>query len=577
MENPPADNLEMGIVGVRGAEAVSCHVCVNEFRGRDPEGESLASCGCSKLNKKIAVFQKNKNVLDEIARIRGGKVLTTEPITLKEKWLFECSETHTWQAQGSSVKAGTWCPRCGGSYPRNLSELEKIVEERGGKLLSFEYKGVDATYSFRCNLGHEFQNMFKKVEKGQWCPTCNKGKKSEEIARVTFEHLFGVPFRKVRPTWLRNSRGRLMEIDGYSETLKIGFEYQGIQHFKNSGPYSSNLPLRIQDDELKFKLCLEQGIALFYLTYEDKYEDFPKRIKDQATQFGIDVEGIDFDSEVDLSGAYIRDDRIEELRVLLASKNIRVLSNKWLTSNAKYSLECLVCGHTWQAQGNMFFNSRRVAGCKVCAMKEIAGANKGGLQDLQDFASTFAGQCLATVYVQRRWRYKWRCAKGHLFEGNFNNMKFRNEFCPECEGRAKKELVSSNEAIQKFEEAGLVLLETYKSKRSWVKVRCEKCGTQSRQKFQNLEDGAAPCKACEHKTKNAEALDVMLAAGVQPLEPYVNVTAKWLCRCLTCQNQVTPTYVNVKRGQGACVHCGHEKTKRAVRKRASEKSSKEKN
>jgi hydrogenase accessory protein HypB len=101
--------------------------------------------------------------------------------------------------------------------------------------------------------------------------------------------------------------------------------------------------------------------------------------------------------QCEMEGKYVEAEmaknRIEELKNLLAPKGIRVLSKKWLTSDAKYSLECLVCGNKWRAQGNMFFNSRRVAGCRVCALKEVAGANRGELQDLKDFANGFGGEC----------------------------------------------------------------------------------------------------------------------------------------------------------------------------------------
>jgi hypothetical protein len=547
---------------------VHCNKCGNEFEASYEKLQSSAKkCSCIRETKRNQQLQMNLEFLSSLARSKGGKLITTDAMTLREKWHFQCSEGHTWFAQGQSVKIGTWCPKCGGAAPRTLAELQEIVDKRGGKLLSSEYKGVDATYTFKCNLGHEFANMFKKVEKGQWCPTCNKGKKSEEIARATFEHLFGVPFKKVRPSWLRNSRGRIMEIDGYSEALKIGFEYQGIQHFEQIGIYAQDVEVRIEDDELKYKLCEDNGIKLFYLTYKDAYEDFPKRIKEQADRFGLDTSSLDFDSEVDLSSAYIRDDRIEELKNLLAPKGIRVLSKKWLTSDAKYSLECLVCGNKWRAQGNMFFNSRRVAGCRVCALKEVAGANRGELQDLKDFANGFGGECLAETYVQRRWVYNWRCNKGHTFEGNFNNMKFRNEFCPVCEGRVLKEFVSETEAVAKFAEARLELLGAYTGKRDWVKVRCEVCGVEGLQKYQNLAEGMPACKSCDHAAKEAEALAVMMAAGVKPLAPYVNVSSKWLSECLTCHRQVSPSYVNVKRGQGACVYCGYEKTKQTVRSR----------
>jgi hypothetical protein len=538
---------------------VRCIECKEVFSARYEKLKSKSKvCICTTAARKSTRLQKNLEILSTMAIQKGGRVLSEVPLLMKEKWTFECSKGHIWSAVGGSVRAGTWCPRCSGNYPRSLDDLSIIVEKRGGTLLSSEHLGVDASYTCECSLGHEFTNTFKKIEGGQWCPTCSKGRKSEEVARETFKQLFGFPFKKVRPSWLRNSRGNLMEIDGYCEELKIGFEYQGAQHFKDIGIYSTDVQRRIEDDELKFALCMENGIRLFYLTYKDAYEEFPQLIKLQCEKFGLDVSEVDFESSLDLSKAFIRDDRLAELRTLLEGKGIRVLSTKWLTSDTKYSFECQVCGHRWKAAGNMFFNNRKVAGCQVCAWKSLADEHRGSLQDLQDYAALFGGDCLSTTYVKRLWVYLWSCANGHTFEGNFNNMKFRGQFCPQCEGRDMREIVSSSQAASVMLSKGLEMLEPFVNKRKWLKVRCMTCGLESKQKVLNVQEGKPACKPCADKSKSQEAVDIMLKAGLKPLEPYLNVTAKWLCECLTCHKQVEPTFVNVKRGQGGCIYCGRQ-------------------
>jgi hypothetical protein len=547
---------------------VRCKLCGNEFSAPYRKLQSKSRrCPC----RRDAELQERRSInmqeLSLLAAERGGKLLTTNPLNVSEKWEFQCSKGHAWEAVGTSIKAGTWCPKCGGSSPRNISELREIVSERGGQLLSDKYVGVDGKYVFRCNLGHEFENLFKKVESGQWCPTCSKGSKSEEIARTTFEYLFKVRFRKVRPTWLRNSRGRIMEIDGYNDELKIGFEYQGVQHFRAIGLYQQDIEQRKADDKLKFELCSEHGVRIFYLTHEDEYSDFPARILDQAKVLGVDIEGIDFDSPIDLSGAYVREDRLEELRVLLDAKNIKVLSTKWLTSNAKYKFECLTCGYTWEARGNSFFNSRSVSGCEKCSRKVTADANRGGLKDLVEFANGFSGEVVSKEYVQRRYVYSWICSKGHAFQGNFNNMKFRNEFCPICENRISKEFVSADEARALFLQSKLEMRGDFLGKRKLVIVQCQVCGKESKQTYQNLEDGKAPCSECVKSEEAKKAELIMLAAGAKPLVEYVDVSTPWLSECLKCHRQTKPSLSNVKRGQGVCFPCGVEKSKQTKKSR----------
>lgn len=52
------------------------------------------------------------------------------------------------------------------------------------------------------------------------------------------------------------------------------------------------------------------------------------------------------------------------------------------------------------------------------------------------------------------------------------------------------------------------------------------------------------------------AKSVMIAAGLMPLEPYLNSSTKWKSKCLTCGEIVFPKYTNIKQGDGGCRPCG---------------------
>ena len=104
---------------------------------------------------------------------------------------------------------------------------------------------------------------------GHWCPTCSSGI-SERICRALLERTTGVPFPKTRPSWLKNNRGRQMELDGYAQSLELAFEYQGYQHYKPIPFLESNLERlkqRQQDDKRKHQLCLQHGVTLFEIPY----------------------------------------------------------------------------------------------------------------------------------------------------------------------------------------------------------------------------------------------------------------------------------------------------------------------
>jgi hypothetical protein len=402
-------------------------------------------CQCQKEKIKLERLQEKLEECRKYAKSRGGLCLSFKISTTNEKLKWKCQKGHSWEAKYSHVlRQKTWCPACAGMTPRTIGELKAVAEGKGGKLLSRKYKGTEKfNYEFECSLGHRFSNRYRHVvDRGQWCPTCNKGSKSEEMARVAFEHLFQFQFKKTRPRWLRNSRGHQMEIDGYCPELRIGFEYQGIQHFEPKGIWSSKrgslealLKERIADDKLKAKLCKEHEITLFILDYTTPYESYASEIVKQLKEFDLPMNLIRGTLEIDFSSAYIRDDRLHRLRELLADKEIEVLSKKWISTKTKYDLLCRKCGHKWQAQGSAFFNSRSIAGCFVCARKASGEKQRGNIEDLQLFAENFGGIVLSKRYTKRNAEYKFRCRNNHTFVANYNNLAYRKQFCPICEKR----------------------------------------------------------------------------------------------------------------------------------------------
>ena len=99
-------------------------------------------------------------------------------------------------------------------------------------------------------------------------------------------------------------------------------------------------------------------------------------------------------------------------------------------------------------------------------------------------------------------------------------------------------------------------------KMAWSCV-CMRCGATSSPRFHDIRQGNGGCTPCGHVARAAKqrhegdhADSVMRAAGLTPLEPYVNSTTRWRCRCERCLRIVEPTYGNVHAGQLGCVHCG---------------------
>jgi hypothetical protein len=519
------------------------------------------SCTCRRQVKKQFRAKLRVEKYKKIAAKRGGLLLSNpESIDEKEKYLWRCGSGHEWKSTvGSVIGANSWCPICAGNSPRQLGELKDIVESRGGKLLDTEYKGVEAKYSIICSQGHSFRSQFKRiVGRGSWCSICSKGSKSEELARTTLEQIFGKQFPKGRPSWLRNNQGYRMELDGYCEELGIAFEYQGEQHFKQVSIFNSDLEKRIRDDDTKRILCSQNGVKLIVLDHTMDPISFGVHIKVQAEKLGIHG-SYEYLRKVDLNRAYIREDRLNELKKLLEPKFIEVLSTKWIDTDTRYRFHCLKCGHKWSARGDAFFNSRRVAGCKKCAMKNLRDKQRGNLSTLNTFALKFGGKVLSDTYKDSQSKYQFECRLGHVFEGKFNNMVNRGQFCPICEGRQQRETSSKDVADRWLSSRSLRALEEFVSFEEPILCQCDLCLEKFPVVIRFLKQGIKGCPFCSgHKTREVDALQILKELEYRPITPFPGGASSWLVECLKCHSPRKVVISSLRNRKKKCSHKGTE-------------------
>ena len=158
-----------------------------------------------------------------------------------------------------------------------FTNFKNLVKENGGICLSTikDYINAKSPLTVKCFDGHIWTINLNNLKSGKWCPTC-RIHINEFITLEACKFLFGTSFRKVRPKWLN-----LMEIDVYSETLKFGCEYNGIQHYVFTKFYHKTREAfnkRVKNDKLKIKLCKKQNIKLLIIPYTVKTRDICKFI-----------------------------------------------------------------------------------------------------------------------------------------------------------------------------------------------------------------------------------------------------------------------------------------------------------
>lgn len=386
---------------------------------------------------KCAVERVSKNqrdtieMMQEIAKSKGGKCLSKEYITASTRLKWQCSKNHVWEAMPLNVKRGTWCPYCANKY-QNLEDLKKIAQERGGKCLAKDYKNSTTKVEWQCSEGHRWYASANNVKRGTWCPICNENI-NEKLCRLYLENFFNDNFPKKKPKWLINDRNNIMELDGYNKNLKIAFEYQGIQHYKFSPPFhrdKNDLELRKKDDKLKKLLCKDRRITLIDIPYTVAVKDLQEFILNECKNKGFKIN--DNIKPIKLDNLKIfSPQKLKRLKEIAHKRGGDCLSQFYLNRDQKLTWICDK-GHIWETSSHSITHG---SWCPTCVGKKRLTIN-----EMRKIAESKGGKCLSNEYKNNQTKLQWQCSKGHKWFANAGHIK-QGKWCPLCAPNRKLSLV----------------------------------------------------------------------------------------------------------------------------------------
>lgn len=367
--------------------------------------------------------------LKTLAVSRGGLLLSVEYKNTKSHLRWQCAKGHEWEAVPGAIKSGGWCPRCAGSFPLDINQMHKAAQTFGGQCLSQEYINVDTHLRWRCVEGHEWTAKPYHVLTGHWCPICSSGI-SERICRALLERMTGIPFPKAKPSWLKNERGKQMELDGYAQSLELAFEYQGPQHYKPLPVFYSHLEKfqqRQGDDDRKRQLCLQHDVALLEIPYSVAHDKLQEHLIEKLN--GL-KQGLTIDANhltIEELGVWQRK-YLEEMQSIAAARGGELLSTFYINSQTKLLWRCAE-GHTWEAIPNSIKRGSWCGPCgdKRAAMKKLAHT----IDEMRALAKSKGGECLSPSYSGVEFKLRWRCAKGHEWESQPSSV-LAGHWCRMC-------------------------------------------------------------------------------------------------------------------------------------------------
>ena len=238
---------------------------------------------------------------------------------------------------------------------------------------------------------------------------------------------------------------------------------------------------------------------------------------------------------------------------------------KFPGTNRPWKCKCIRCGNdVFPTLGNVYRLGTNP--CRFCASK-VRGRNRRDIIAVTAYAfmvevglvplKEFPG-------VAKPWKCKCRdCGKSTTPQFRHVRNGHRCRYCTNTLRGDRRTAVGADDARRRMLKAGLTPLERYPgSLRKW-KCECRICKEIVRVPHSQIQQGGGGCKVCasrkagmKRKSANSKrAEEVMLRAGLIPLEGYPGALTNWRCRCSRCGRIVAPRYTAVDQGSGGCRFC----------------------
>ncbi|MBP9901592.1 MAG: hypothetical protein KBH45_09040 [Verrucomicrobia bacterium] len=113
-----------------------------------------------------------------------------------------------------------------------IEDYRELARKHGGELLTMARTTTQPSQWKCCKRSHPpFWRPYNQIKKTGFCPNCSEGF-SERVCRAAAEQLFSTPFKKIKLRGVRGVGGRYLELDAYSEFLKLAIEHHGLQHYQ---------------------------------------------------------------------------------------------------------------------------------------------------------------------------------------------------------------------------------------------------------------------------------------------------------------------------------------------------------
>ena len=169
-------------------------------------------------------------------------------------------------------------------------------------------------------------------------------------------------------------------------------------------------------------------------------------------------------------------------------------------------------------------------------------------------------------YINSSTPWRSRCmACGTIGSPRLSAVRHGQGGCRPC-GYSQRKVankIPDRQAIAEMNAAQLEPLESYPGAHEPWRCRCIKCGTIGTPMLSSIRHGQGGCVPCGHRRtrlalsmSDSDAISIMRAANLEPLDPYPGARARWKSRCTVCGEVGYPWLSAIRSGAGGCKPCG---------------------
>lgn len=260
---------------------------------------------------------------------------------------------------------------------------------------------------------------------------------------------------------------------------------------------------------------------------------------------------------------------LEKAREVFKVVGLTLLATEYKDTDSPLAYVCDKCGHTDKLTPNKAAQGR---GCKACGLSRKGSGNRLTREEVEETLKSKSLAWVSGAYETGKSELKVRCEQcGSTFDGCLENLGAAKYPCAHCRvytynGGVKPPKYSVEDVAKRFEELGLILLETsYLGFSVPHQYQCKTCGHKNGKRPSDAFYQATGCKKCGqkrvadfHRLTAADCQERFRQRGVAALEIPTNPNQEVGVRCLTCGREDKMSLAQVERSN-PCTTCNPPK------------------